>query len=51
LAARQLLHRGQYDQDAQAFEGFDFRASADVLFKRVTLDTCYERGTLPGIGG
>ena len=38
---------GQYYQDAQAFEGFDFRSSADVLFKRVTLDAYYERGTLP----
>lgn len=31
----------------QDFEGFDFRSSADVLFKRVTLDAYYERGTLP----
>jgi len=38
---------GQYYQDAQAFEGFDFRSSTDVLFKRVTLDAYYERGTLP----
>jgi hypothetical protein len=37
---------GQYYQDVQAFEGFDFRSSADVLFKRVTLDAYYERGTL-----
>ena len=27
--------------------GLDFRSSADVLFKRVTLDACYELGTLP----
>lgn len=38
---------GQYFQDLQAFEGFDFRTSADVLLKRVTLDAYYERGTLP----
>jgi hypothetical protein len=38
---------GQYYEDVQAFEGFDFRSSADVLFKRVTLDAYYERGTLP----
>jgi len=31
----------------QAFEGFDFRSSADVLPKRITLDAYYERGTLP----
>ncbi|MBN2573694.1 MAG: hypothetical protein JXP73_03950, partial [Deltaproteobacteria bacterium] len=38
---------GQYFEDVQAFEGFDFRSSDDVLFKRVTLDAYYERGTLP----
>jgi hypothetical protein len=38
---------GQYYQSVQDFEGFDFRSSADVLFKRVTLDAYYERGTLP----
>ncbi len=38
---------GQYYQDVQAFEGFDFRSSVDVLLKRVTLDAYYERGTLP----
>jgi hypothetical protein len=38
---------GQYYQDVQAFEGFDFRSSADVLWKRVTLDAYYERDTLP----
>lgn len=38
---------GQYYQDVQAFEGFDFRTDADVLLKRVTLDAYYERGTLP----
>jgi hypothetical protein len=38
---------GQYYQDVQAFEGFAFRSSDDVLFKRVTLDAYYERGTLP----
>lgn len=37
---------GQYYQDVQAFEGFDFRSSDDVLLKRVTLDAYYERGTL-----
>jgi hypothetical protein len=38
---------GQYYQDVQAFEGFDFRSSDDVIFKRLTLDAYYERGTLP----
>jgi hypothetical protein len=38
---------GQYFQDVQAFEGFDFRTHPDVLLKRVTLDAYYERGTLP----
>ena len=38
---------GQYFQDVQAFEGFEFRSGADVLLKRVTLDAYYERGTLP----
>jgi len=37
---------GQYFQDEQAFEGFDFRSSSDVLLKRVTLDAYYEKGTL-----
>jgi len=37
---------GPYYQDAQAFEGFDFRSSGEVLFKRVTLDAYYEQGTL-----
>lgn len=37
---------GQYFQDEQAFEGFDFRSSGDVLWKRVTLDAYYQRDTL-----
>jgi hypothetical protein len=37
---------GEYYQDEQAFEGFDFRTSEEVLLKRVTLDAYYERGTL-----
>jgi hypothetical protein len=37
---------GQYYQDEQAFEGFDFRSSEDVLFKRFTLDAYYEEGSL-----
>jgi len=40
---------GQYFVDEQAFEGFEFRSSADVLFKRVTLDAYYEKGTLDNL--
>jgi hypothetical protein len=38
---------GQYYADEQAFEGFDFRADANVLLKRVTLDAYYQSDTLP----
>jgi len=37
---------GPYFQDVQAFDGFDFRSSSDVLLKRITLDAYYEKGTL-----
>jgi hypothetical protein len=37
---------GQYFKDEQDFEGFDFRSSADVKFKRVVLDAYYELGSL-----
>jgi hypothetical protein len=37
---------GQYYEDQQAFEGFDFRSSEDVLLKRFTLDAYYEEGSL-----
>ena len=37
---------GPYFQDVQAFEGFDFRSSSDVLLKRITLDAYYEKGSL-----
>jgi hypothetical protein len=37
---------GPYFQDVQAFEGFDFRSSPDVLLKRITLDAYYEKGSL-----
>ena len=37
---------GQYFEDVQAFEGFDFRSSADVLLKRITLDAYYQKDTL-----
>jgi hypothetical protein len=37
---------GEYYEDEQAFEGFDFRSSEDVLFKRFTLDAYYEEGSL-----
>jgi hypothetical protein len=37
---------GEYYQDEQAFEGFDFRSSQDVLIKRFTLDAYYEEGSL-----
>jgi hypothetical protein len=37
---------GQYYRDEQAFEGFDFRSSEDVLLKRFTLDAYYQEDTL-----
>jgi hypothetical protein len=37
---------GEYYEDQQAFEGFDFRSSEDVLIKRFTLDAYYEEGSL-----
>ena len=37
---------GPYFQDVQAFEGFEFRSSPDVLLKRITLDAYYEKGSL-----
>ena len=37
---------GEYYRDEQAFEGFDFRSSEDVLIKRFTLDAYYEEGSL-----
>ncbi|MET0591475.1 MAG: hypothetical protein ABW133_02170 [Polyangiaceae bacterium] len=37
---------GPYFQDVQAFDGFDFRSSPDVLLKRITLDAYYEKGSL-----
>lgn len=37
---------GQYFQDVQAFEGFEFRASDAVKLKAITLDAYYEKGTL-----
>ena len=40
---------GQYFQDEQAFEGFEFRSSDDVLFRRVTLDAYYEKGSLDNL--
>jgi hypothetical protein len=40
---------GQYFLDEQAFEGFEFRSSEDVLFKRVTLDAYYEKGSLDNL--
>ena len=33
---------GQYFQEEQGFDGFDFRSNADVLLKRVTLDAYYQ---------
>jgi hypothetical protein len=40
---------GQYFQDEQAFEGFDFRSSDEVLMKRITLDAYYEKGSLDAL--
>jgi hypothetical protein len=40
---------GQYFLDEQAFEGFEFRSSNDVLFKRITLDAYYEKGSLDNL--
>jgi hypothetical protein len=37
---------GPYYQDQGPFEGFDFRSDADVLGRRITLDTYFEKGTL-----
>ncbi|MEZ4231106.1 MAG: hypothetical protein R3B89_18160 [Polyangiaceae bacterium] len=37
---------GQYFQDDQAFEGFNFRTDPQVGLKAVTLDAYYEKGTL-----
>ncbi len=37
---------GQYFQDEQAFEGFNFRTTSEVGLKAVTLDAYYEKGTL-----
>ena len=37
---------GEYYEDEQAFEGFDFRSSEDVLLKRFTLDAYYQEDTL-----
>lgn len=37
---------GQYYQDVQAFEGFNFRTATDVGVKRVTLDAYYQKDTL-----
>jgi len=36
---------GQYFQDVQGFDGFDWRTDANVLLKRVTLDAYYEKGS------
>lgn len=38
---------GQYFQDQQGFDGFDFRSDSNVLLKRVTLDAYYQADTLP----
>ena len=38
---------GQYFQDQQGFDGFDFRSDSNVLLKRVTLDAYYQSDTLP----
>jgi hypothetical protein len=40
---------GEYYQDVQAFEGFEFRSSADVLLKRITLDAYFEKGSLDAL--
>jgi len=37
---------GPYYQDQGGFEGFDFRSNADVLGRRITLDTYFEKGSL-----
>jgi hypothetical protein len=37
---------GEYYEDEQAFDGFDFRSSEDVLVKRFTLDAYYQEDTL-----
>ena len=38
---------GQYYQPVENFGGFDFRASPEVLLRRVTLDAYYQDNTLP----
>lgn len=38
---------GQYYRPDQDFEGFDFRSSAAVKFKKVVLDAYYQANTLP----
>ncbi|MEB2313155.1 MAG: hypothetical protein OZ921_09020 [Sorangiineae bacterium] len=37
---------GPYFQDQGGFEGFDWRSSDDVLVRRITLDTYFEKGSL-----
>jgi hypothetical protein len=37
---------GPYFIDQQGFDGFDFRSSTDVGFKKITLDNYYELGSL-----
>lgn len=37
---------GEYYEDEQAFDGFDFRSSEEVLLKRFTLDAYYQEDTL-----
>jgi hypothetical protein len=37
---------GPYYQDQGGFEGFDFRTNSDVLVRRITLDTYFEKGSL-----
>ena len=40
---------GQYYRPDQDFEGFDFRSSPAVQFKRVVLDAYYQENTLPAV--
>lgn len=37
---------GPYYRDEQAFEGFNWRTSTEVGFKRIVIDAYYERGSL-----
>lgn len=37
---------GPYYQDQGGFEGFDWRSGTDVLVRRITLDTYFEKGSL-----